>query len=90
MGESIMSYFVYILSCADGTLYTGITNDVGSRIADHNEGKGSKYVRSRKPASLVFTEACESKPAALRREIEIKKMTREKKLKLIAGHAESI
>ena len=78
-----MGYFVYILVCADGALYTGITNDLENRIAVHNSGKGSKYTRARRPVSLAYKEACEGKPAALRREIEIKKMTREEKLRLI-------
>ena len=79
-----MTYYAYILSCADATLYTGITNDLESRVAAHNSGKGAKYTRGRTPVTLVYKEACESKSAALMRESEIKKMTRGKKLKLIA------
>ena len=78
-----MSYFVYILKCADGTLYTGITNDLANRVSVHNTGKGAKYTRSRIPVVLVHAEACDDKPSALKRELEIKKMAREEKLKLI-------
>jgi len=80
----LLSYFVYILKCADGTLYTGITNDPDGRIAAHNSGKGAKYTSARLPVVLAYKEPCDSKSSALRREIEIKKMTREGKLKLIA------
>ena len=79
-----MHYYVYILTCADSTLYTGITNDLESRIAAHNSGKGAKFTRSRIPVVLTYQELCENKSAALRREIEIKKMTREEKLHLVA------
>ena len=79
-----MSYFVYILRCADNTLYTGVTNDVARRVAAHNSGKGAKYTRSRLPVEIIYLEGCIDKPSALHRECEIKKMTREKKLRLIA------
>ena len=80
-----MNYFVYIISCADYTLYTGITNDLDSRIAAHNSGKGARYTSGRLPVSLVYSETCESKSIALRREMEIKRMTRAKKLRLISS-----
>jgi len=80
-----MSYWVYILRCADGTLYTGITNDISRRLADHNSGKGAKYTRSRIPVEIVYRQECAGKSAALRRELEIKRMTRAEKLGLIAG-----
>jgi len=78
-----MSYFVYIISCADGTLYTGITNDLENRMAMHNSGKGAKYTAGRTPVLLVYKEPCEDKSTALRREQEIKKMTKKRKLQLI-------
>lgn len=78
-----MAYFVYILRCADDSLYTGITNDVERRIAAHNEGTGAKYTRGRGPVVLMYQEECEDKSAALRREIEIKKLSRAEKLALI-------
>ena len=77
-----MPYFVYILRCADGTLYTGITTDVARRLRVHGRGKGAKYTRSRLPLALAYTEACEDKGAALRREHAIKAMTRAQKLAL--------
>lgn len=76
-------YFVYILRCADGTLYTGWTNDLDARIKVHNEGKGAKYTRSRLPVTLCYYEELASKSEALKREAEIKKLSRKEKLKLI-------
>lgn len=78
-----MSYYVYMLRCADGTLYTGYTDDPQRRSRVHNAGKGAKYTRSRLPVELVYQEACGDKSAALRREYEIKQLTRAEKLKLI-------
>jgi len=74
---------LYILRCRDGSLYTGITTDVRQRLDAHNSGKGAKYTRSRKPVELVYQEACADHSHALRRELEIKAMKREQKLKLI-------
>ena len=81
-----MSYWVYILRCQDGTFYTGSTNDVDRRWAVHNSGKGAKYTRSRRPVEVVYREECESKPAALRREAAIKRLSRSEKARL-AGEA---
>ena len=77
--------YTYILSCADGTLYTGWTNDLDRRLAAHNAGKGGKYTRSRLPVSLVYHEEFETKEEAMSREWAIKHLTRERKLKLIEG-----
>ena len=77
--------YTYILRCADGTLYTGWTNDLGKRLRDHADGKGGKYTRSRLPVTLVYTETHESKHEAMSREWHIKRMTRREKLELI-GH----
>ncbi len=74
---------LYILRCCDGSLYTGITIDLKKRIAAHNSGKGAKYTRSRKPVELVYWEACADHSAALKREIEVKALSRDEKLKLI-------
>ena len=74
---------LYILRCADGTLYTGITTDVERRFAEHSSGKGAKYTRGRGPLELVYFEECSDKSAALKRELEIKALTRDEKLKLI-------
>ena len=76
-------YQVYMLRCSDGTLYTGIAVDARRRLKEHNSGKGAKYTRSRLPAELVYTEQQPDKGSALRREIEIKKLTRAQKLALI-------
>jgi putative endonuclease len=76
-------YYVYILRCGDGSLYTGFTNDVAKRLAAHNEGKGAKYTRGRLPLALAYTEACQDKQQALQREAAIKKMNRACKLALI-------
>jgi len=75
--------YVYILKCSDDSLYCGYTNDVDARIKTHNEGKGAKYTRSKTPVELVFQENYPTKAEALRRECEIKKMTRAQKLVLI-------
>lgn len=72
----------YVLKCADGTLYTGWTNDLEKRMIAHNAGKGAKYTRSHLPVELYYAEEHETKQAAMRREREIKQMSREEKLKL--------
>ena len=79
-----MAWYVYILRCGDGTLYTGATDDVERRLAAHRAGKGAKYTRGRGPLELVYTEEQPDKGAALRREAQIKGMTRGEKLALIA------
>lgn len=79
-----MGWFVYILRCGDGTLYTGITDDVEKRLAAHRAGKGAKYTRGRGPLEPVYVEEQPDKSAALRREISIKKLPRQKKLALCA------
>lgn len=78
-------YYVYILLCSDNSLYTGITTDIKKRIVEHNNGKGSKYVRSRLPAKVVYSEKLADKSVALKREIEIKKMSRGEKIQVING-----
>lgn len=79
----VQNYFVYILRCADDTLYTGITNDVPRRLLEHQTGKGGKYTRVHKGVEMVFVDTCKSKGDALRREIAIKKLSRSTKLALI-------
>lgn len=74
---------VYILLCEDGTLYTGITNNLDKRIADHKKGIGGRYTRSHKPIKIVYKEELKNRSLALKREAEIKKLSREKKLKMI-------
>ena len=75
--------YIYILKCADGTYYTGWTTDPARRLAVHNSGKGAKYTRSRLPVYLVYIESFETKSDALKRECEIKKMSRAEKELLI-------
>ena len=79
-----MGYVVYMLRCADGSLYTGCTNDLRKRLHAHQTGRGAKYTRSRLPVELVYEEAAEDRSAALRRESAIKRLTRTQKLALIA------
>ena len=81
-------WYLYILRCGDGSLYTGITTDVEKRLEAHRLGRGAKYTRGRGPLKLVYKEACGDHSAALRREIEIKDLTREEKLKLIQNPEE--
>jgi len=72
-----------MLRCGDGTLYTGVTDDVDRRLAAHRSGKGAKYTRGRGPLELVYTEEQPGKSAALRREVQIKKLRRAQKEALI-------
>ncbi len=75
--------YTYIVECKDKTLYTGWTNDLQKRIKTHNDGKGAKYTKSRLPVQLVYYEVYETKQEAMRREYEIKQLTRKQKKKLI-------
>jgi putative endonuclease len=77
------TWYVYILECGDGTLYTGITDDVQRRLATHRSGKGAKYTRGRLPLELRYQEICESYSHALRRECQIKKLSRKEKIEMI-------
>lgn len=77
------SYFVYILECENGNLYTGITNDVARRFEEHKLGKGARYTRSFGAVRIVYTEECAEKKDALRREVVIKRLSRSKKIALI-------
>lgn len=76
-------FYVYILQCADDSLYTGYTVDLEKRINVHNQGKASKYTRARLPVRLLYHEECASKSEAMQREAAIKKLTRAQKLELI-------
>jgi len=78
-----MPYFCYILECSDGTFYTGWSTDPQRRERQHNLGRGARYTRDRRPVRLVYVEEQPDKPSALRRELRIKRLPREKKLKLI-------
>jgi len=84
-----MTWHAYLLSCADGTLYCGITNDLARRLAEHNgeaaAGAGAKYTRSRRPVALAACAPCADKPAALRLELAVKKRPRAAKLAFLLG-----
>lgn len=75
--------YTYILCCKDGSFYTGWTNDLEKRLKCHNDGTGAKYTKPRRPVTLVYYEAFETKEEAMRREYEIKQMTRKEKEELI-------
>ena len=79
-------WFVYVLRCSDGSLYTGSTNDVSRRVREHLSGKASKYTRSRLPVTLAHAERVKDRGTALRREHEVKRLSRRAKLALCAGH----
>jgi len=79
-----MDWVVYILKCDDDSLYTGITNDLDARVAAHEAGIGAKYTKGRGPFCLVYKEVCDDRSAALKREIQIKKLSRADKFKLFS------
>ena len=79
------TWCVYILRCNDGSLYTGVTNDLDRRIAAHQSGSGAKYTRARRPVHLVLHEPADGRGEALKREAAIRRLTRNEKLKLIEG-----
>jgi putative endonuclease len=92
-GEGIEKgiWYVYMVRCSDGTLYTGISNDLEKRIKAHNSGKdGARYTRSRKPVELVYSEQVESKSAAARLEYQIKRLPRNKKELIVRCEGERI
>lgn len=79
-----MKWHVYLVACADDTLYCGVTNDITRRLAAHNAGKGARYTRARLPVQLCWVEACSSRGDALRRERAVKALKRTQKLALAA------
>ncbi len=74
--------FVYLLRCADGTIYTGWTFDVARRVREHQQGRGARYTRARRPVELIYHERLPSRRAAMRREVQVKRMSRKRKLAL--------
>ena len=76
-------HYVYVVECADGSLYTGYTTDVERRVAEHNAGDGAKYTRGRTPVEVVHVESFDSKSAAMAREYEIKQLSRAAKERLV-------
>ncbi len=84
IGNNDKKHFCYILRCADGTLYTGYTTDLERRLFEHNEtSAGAKYTKTRRPCTLVYSEAFDDRSSAMKREAEIKKMRRAEKIRLI-------
>ena len=81
-----MNWVVYMLKCNDNSIYTGISNDLIKRLETHAKGNGSKYIRTRLPFKLIYTEECQSKSKALKREIEIKKLSKNNKELLVKLH----
>jgi putative endonuclease len=84
------AYYVYVLRCSDGTLYTGSTNDLTAREQTHNTGRGAKYTAGRRPVRTVYAEQHESRSAAQKREAQLKGWTRAKKEALIAAEPGSL
>ncbi len=82
---TVAMWYVYILRCADGSLYTGTAVDAKARERVHNSGRGAKYTRSRLPVRLVYAESLDSRGAALSRELAVKRLTHAEKERLIAG-----
>lgn len=76
-------WIIYIILCSDNSLYTGITNNLKKRFADHQAGKGARYTRSHKPVRIIYSEEVLSRAEALKREQEIKKYRREQKIRLL-------
>ena len=84
-GMGMMPAFVYVLECADGTFYTGWTNNVEKRLAAHNLGTGARYTRGRLPVKLAYMEETNDKASAQSREAAIKKLSREQKAEMIGS-----
>jgi predicted GIY-YIG superfamily endonuclease len=81
------SYWVYMVKCSDGSLYTGSTNNLARRLATHNRGKGSRYTRSRLPVTLAYKELAKNRKIALKREFELKRLSRKSKDLLCSSYA---
>jgi putative endonuclease len=83
---SEMRYYTYILECGDSTLYTGIATDVRRRFKEHVEGKGAKYTKSRGVKKILFEEKHKDRSSALKREVELKRLSRKEKLELVKSN----
>jgi putative endonuclease len=81
-----VKYYCYLLLCNDNTLYCGYTNDLAKRIETHNKGKGAKYTKKRLPVKLVYSEVFDTKSEAMKREYQIKQLSRAEKIKIIYKH----
>jgi predicted GIY-YIG superfamily endonuclease len=89
-GSPTRRWYLYVLKCGDGTLYTGITNDLKRREAQHNTGTASRYTRSRLPVKIIYHEPCRNQSYALKKECAMKSLTRKEKEDYIAKHARSL
>jgi putative endonuclease len=87
VAEPAAVWRLYILECGDGTLYTGVTNDVDRRVSQHQEGKGARYTRTHGPVALVYKEECGTRSQALSRECAVKSLPRRRKEELILGQS---
>jgi len=83
--NQLRQWCVYMVKCADGTFYTGSTNNLAARIETHNEGAGAKYTRSRRPVRLIYSEVVADQSTALKREAVIKSFSKRQKTDLIEG-----
>ena len=83
--KSREKWFLYVLKCSDGTFYTGITNDLERRLKMHQDGKASRYTRTRRPVEMLYSEKCGNRSKALIRECEVKEWPKKKKEALVAG-----
>ena len=81
-------FYIYILKCRDDTFYTGYTHNLDNRVMQHNEGKGAKYTRGRLPVTLVYFEKYETKSEAMKREYQIKQLSREEKINLMSSQSQ--
>lgn len=79
-------WLVYMLECCDGSLYTGITNDLARRVEQHNDGSGARYTRSRRPVKVRYQEICDSRSTALLRECSLRLLSRKEKEALVAAY----
>ena len=82
-------WFLYVLECSDGSFYTGVTKDIERRLAEHNDGKASKYTRTRRPVRLLYFENCAGRAEALSREYQVKRLSRKAKEKLVGTKGDS-
>jgi putative endonuclease len=87
VSTAAQAWHVYIVRCADGSLYTGVAKDLDARIAAHNLGRGAKYTRGRRPVELIYAESVADRAAALKRELEIKRLRPDAKRQLAARRA---
>lgn len=89
-GRPARRWHLYILKCGDGTLYTGITNDLARREAQHNNGTASRYTRSRRPVNIVHHEPCRNRSCALKKEYAVKALSRREKVEYMVRHAKKL